>query len=444
MQRWRWISVILFLVLFASLVSADNIAGTSQRLYATLISQQPDPVSPGNFLEVRFNIENNGGAVSDLTFELVPSYPLSLIDSGSKYVGSILAGQLGKDAVTLYYKLKVDANATAGNATLKLRYKTLNGAYTTFDEFTIRVREPQAFLTISSVVTNPAELVPGKSGEIKVGITNYAKFTMRNVKLTLPTSATSFTGFDSGADRFISSIGPGQTVYETFKVLVSGSATSKVQDTAITMTYEDEIGTSYSKTINVGLIINEHPQYLVNVEESTIFYQGQTGNVVFSIANTGTSEMKFAILELLPADDEEYEIISAPKVYVGNLESDDYETITYKVHVNSVEESVPFKLQLSYKDTINAEYNDNIVLHYKVYSKSKAASYGLAVVPGIGSYMMYLMVFVLVIVFTIFMVLDWMHNPMPRYKHILWLIVILTFGIGALVYYFFGRKKAEI
>jgi hypothetical protein len=443
-----YIPVLFLLFLFTiQSVSAENMPGIAGQLQATLARQSPDPVEPGNFLDVYFNVANQGGTINNVVFELIALSPLSLVDSAEKNIGTILARQNTEDAVTLHYKLKIDSKATAGNATLRLRYKSGNNVYTAqtqFADFKIRVREPQAFVTLSVVETEPRELVPGMQGFIKIGLTNFARLTMRNLKITLNTSADTFSGYEESAEKYISTIAPGDTVYETFRVIVSGTAASKVHETPIKLEYEDEIGTKYSRTVTVGLVINDPPQYLMNIEESTIFYKQQNGNVVFSISNIGTSNMKFAVLELLPAPDGEYEILSAPKVYVGNLESDDFETVTYKVHINGVKEAVPFNLLFRYKDNFNNIYNDDVVLNFKIYSKSKAASYGLAQVPSALSSLFSFMIFVLVIVFMVFMVLDWMHNPMQRYKHILWLIVILTPAIGTAVYYFFGRKKAEL
>ncbi len=435
---------LLFIILSISLVSA---AVDASQFYATLDSQRPEPVGPGNYVELRFTVENRGETQNKIIFELLPEHPLSLLESddGTRDAGTILGNQYDENALQLYYKLKVDPQAVAGNATVKLRYKIATGVYVQFDEFKITIREPHAFLTIDVVDTEPQELLPGRVGYIKVGLSNYAKFTMRNVWLTLDTEDMPFSGFESSNERFIPKIDAGETIYETFKVIVDGDAESKVHNTPIKLEYEDDIGTEYDRDVEVGLVVNERPKYLMNIEESTVLYEDQTGEVVFSISNTGTADMNFAILELLPADNEEYEVISAPKVYVGNLESDDFETIDYKIHINGVEENaVPFNLVLTYKDNFNSLYEDEHQLLFKIYSKRKAGKLGLAEVTGIGGYIFYLMIFVLIVVFTIFMVLDWMHNKMPRYKRILWLIVILTPGIGALAYYFFGRKKAEV
>jgi len=438
--------LLIFSVSLASAAVTSNIGGTGD-LDATLVSQLPDPVEPGNFLEIRFSVQNEGKTENDVVFELIPSFPLSLLpeDNGLRDIGTILGTHQKEDAITLFYKLKVDPKATAGNATIKLRYRRKSGAYIQFEDYTIRVREPQAFLTIDVIETEPEELLPGRIGFIKIGLTNYARFQMRNIWLTL-NSSDAFSSFESANEKYIRIIGPSETIYETFKIIVNGDAESKVHKTSITLDYQDDIGTSYVRDVEFGLIINERPKYLMNIEESTVLYEDQTGEVVFSISNTATADINFAILELLPASDGlAYEVISAPKVYVGNLESDDFETIDYKIHVNGVKENaVPFNLVLRYKDNFNNIYEDEHELLFQIYSRRRAGKLGLAKVTGIGGIIFYLMILTLIIVFTIFMVLDWMHNKMPRYKRILWLIVILTPGIGALVYYFFGRKKAEI
>lgn len=452
MKKTNITKIILYLMLLiisVNLVSGaiGSLIGSTGDLAATLSSQLPDPVEPGNFVEVRFNIQNEGATENDVTFELLPSYPLSLLpgDNGVRKIGTMLGRQMGEDAVLLYYKLKVNPEATAGNSTLKLRYMTKPRVYKQFKDFIVRIREPQAFLTIDAVKTEPEELLPGRIGYVKIGLTNYARFGMRNIWLTLDTINMPFSGFESSNEKFISRVEPGETIYETFKIIVDGDATSKVYNVPIALSYEDDIGTEYSRDVEIGLIVNERPKYLINIEELIVLYEGQSGEVIFSISNVGTADIKFAILELLPSSNDEYNIISAEKVYVGNLESDDFETINYKIHVDGVtKKEVPFNLVLKYKDNFNNQYEDVHQLPFKIYSKREAGKLGLADVPGIGSYLFSSMIAMLIIVFTTFMILDWMTNKMARYKRILWLIVILTPGIGALAYYFFGRKKSEI
>src|SRR3989338_3713608 len=74
------------LILFAVSVNAaaqstQKPARTSQ-IEVTLINQEPDPAEPGNYVDARFKLDNNGSEEArNVEVEILPEYPFSL-DSG--------------------------------------------------------------------------------------------------------------------------------------------------------------------------------------------------------------------------------------------------------------------------------------------------------------------------------------------------------------------------
>ena len=106
-------------------------ADTSPFLVASIVNQMPDPAEPGNYVEMRFKIENIGTLnLNNVKFELVPKYPFYFdnLYYANQTVSSIWGGQSIKEngsqtGVILYYKLRVDNNAVAGNNEIELKYK---------------------------------------------------------------------------------------------------------------------------------------------------------------------------------------------------------------------------------------------------------------------------------------------------------------------------------
>jgi hypothetical protein len=91
-----------------------------------------------------------------------------------------------------------------------------------------------------------------------------------------------------------------------------------------------------------------------------------------SIANTGLTDLRFLSVALLDTDS--YKVLSVPRVYLGDLEPDDFETVDYKIYV---ERPGPLRLNLSYKDAYNQQYSDSVELTYPIYTKTEAKKYGL-------------------------------------------------------------------
>ncbi|MCK5177287.1 MAG: hypothetical protein KAQ92_06175, partial [Candidatus Aenigmarchaeota archaeon] len=106
---------LLFCVLTIMFVSSICFGATTympdtHHIDVGLLNQQPDPVEPGKYVEVRFNVINTGlEDAKNVLFEIDPEFPFSL-DSGTdalKNLGTILGGATGTNGVTLYYKLFV-------------------------------------------------------------------------------------------------------------------------------------------------------------------------------------------------------------------------------------------------------------------------------------------------------------------------------------------------
>ena len=79
-------------------------------------------------------------------------------------------------------------------------------------------------------------------------------------------------------------------------------------------------------------------------------------------------------MELL--NDKKYEVISNPRVYVGNLESDDFETANFIIYSKSYWD-LPLQINLRYKDAYNREYNENMTINLPMYSRFTARRLGL-------------------------------------------------------------------
>src|SRR3989344_4134469 len=107
-----------FLTLFSiqaqgalTIVSSDDPVSTiSAQLSFILLNQDPDPVRPGDVVEVRFKLENDAQETySNVEVEILPEYRFTLYSgTGLKNLGKIRASQTGRDAIILSWKLKVD------------------------------------------------------------------------------------------------------------------------------------------------------------------------------------------------------------------------------------------------------------------------------------------------------------------------------------------------
>ena len=107
--------------------------------------------------------------------------------------------------------------------------------------------------------------------------------------------------------------------------------------------------------------------------------------------NTGVSSVKFASLELKKSQD--YEILSNPIIYLGNIDSDDYETADFNIYSNKEDPKLSF--ELNYKDEFNKEYTKSGDLIVNTYSHEDAKKYGF--VQRKNNSWIFLVIFVLIV-----------------------------------------------
>lgn len=402
-QRRKAILLIAIMALLATVLAGT---GTAQYLISpmipsgvnlkvSLMSQDPDPAGPGETLELRWKIENEGSTkAEDVRFEILPEYPFSLEPgvSAIQHIGSLAARQSGDNAVTLYYRLQVDPDALPGSEEIKLRYSFDDGAtWTTVDPFDLRIASHTTTLSVESITVTPERLSPGEKATIVMTLKNNADEVLKDIKVklnfisiveggtTLQYTELPFAPVGSSNEMAVAQISPGKTVDVTFAVAVSGDADSKVYKVPLLLTYMDKDENEYSTdetTTFLGLVVDSEPEYKLALKDTEVYTAGSTGEIVISLSNVGSSEIKYLSMELL--DGEHYDVISPPMTYVGNLESDDFETAEFTIYVDSkAKDSVPLAVRLTYKDNYNKAFEKTEAVPLPIYSQSKAKSLGL-------------------------------------------------------------------
>ena len=157
---------LIAIVTNATTVSAGTDDSVSDAAFVTIsfVNQDPEPVMPGEALELKFKVENMGTKpANDVTVELTPRFPFSVDGSEKiKCVGTLFGRQKGKDAVIVRFFLTADATAGSGINPIALRYKTSSQGWTVIDSFNVSVGRRDLTLAVTSVAAKPETLIPGK------------------------------------------------------------------------------------------------------------------------------------------------------------------------------------------------------------------------------------------------------------------------------------------
>jgi len=396
-MKIKKLSLIFVLGLMTILLGAVATAQQSPIINITLMNQDPDPVGPGQYVEIRFKIHNEGfkTVAENFQISLEPTYPFTLDSSenADRSIGDLPALGAGGNVIIVKYKLRVAEDAVEGDNKIYLKYKHGNTDWIR-EEFEISVQTVDANLGIVSIDTYPEKIKPGEEAQVNITVKNMADSTMNDISFKLDLtysdlldSATAITAADSiiafnalpfapigsATEQKIYSLGPGKEATFTYNLIAYSDAESRVYKIPVEISYYDELQTEYVKEDIIGLIVGTKPELSVVIDETDIYVGKQSGTVVLRFINKGFSDVKF--LDVMLADNGEYELISSEEVYIGNVDSDDYETAEFEIYLKNgagrKEGEIKLPIMIEYRDANNNIYTEEHDLELKVVSAKK-------------------------------------------------------------------------
>ena len=397
--------LILALFLLSINVNADSTVNfPGNFLKITLLDQDPDPVKPGELFDLKLRVlavrtDARDNKLNDLRIELIQD-DIFTVDSSVRELGTLRESEI----IDVIYRVKIDSKAADGVNRIKFRYSVDDGVWITSEGFlSIDTRSTENNLAVTSIMTEPETVYPGAKADLSLVLKNAATSSMRDISIKLNLAGTPFTPLETTAEKRIRILEPDEEVYALFNLIADVDAESKPYKIPLTISYLDDENNKFTKNDTIGLLIYSEPELDFNIEGTEVVSKGQSGEIVMSISNIGPSEVKFITVSLL--EDESYDAISVDKAYLGNLDSDDFQTASFNVHVNKNNPNLKFRID--YKDAYNKDFSKEVLLPLKIYSNSKAASYGL--VKSNGG-VISLIFWILLIAFVLYGFKGWRHE----------------------------------
>jgi len=376
--------VFIFVLLVAS-VSAQALV--APRFNVTFMNQDPDPARPGSYVDLRFKIQNDGEATAeDVMVRIAPEYPFSL-DPGEdplRSLGDIPGYGNSRNVMVVKYTLRVADDAVQGVNTIRIQYRLGDSQWIT-EEFDIDVRTVDATVSIQSVETIPEKVQPGEPAKVRIKVKNIADSTLRDVTvkfdlalstIEVPSQAQvtqsnlydmiPFAPLRSVTEQKIKTLLPGEEYTFSYDMITYPDAEPRVYKIPVQVQFRDDLDEQYEKNDIVGIIVSSKPDLRVLLDSTTLNTGVATGEVVVRFVNKGLADVKFLNVELDRSDS--YEIISAEEVYLGNIDSDDYETAEFTLHVPvdkvAGAREITLPIRYAYMDSTNNAFTatEDIVL----------------------------------------------------------------------------------
>ena len=192
-----------------------------------------------------------------------------------------------------------------------------------------------------------------------------------NVKLDL--SAVDIAPSNEVAEKKLKLIDAGGISDIIFNIKALPNAKGGVYKVPFSLSYTDQIGTRYNQTGVIGINVGSKPELITQIDSTTISKSNRLGEVVIKIVNSGLTDLKFSSVEILPS--ENYKLLSNSIFYIGDIDSDDFGTATFRLNVKTSNDfNIPIKL--SFRDSINTKYAENIDVKFNMFSAKELGQKG--------------------------------------------------------------------
>jgi hypothetical protein len=220
-------------------------------------------------------------------------------------------------------------------------------------------------MTVSSVNAN--NFSPGEEQKVTLKIKNTLNESVKEVSAELDVSKVPFIVVSSNEIDEIS-----EDDSENLNVNLKASSEAKAGDYSVpyVLKYKLEDDSEETKTGTLTLTVEANPElsYTVISEKAII---GTQGKIKLTIVNKGFGDAKFVSVKIIP---DGYTLLSGAEDYVGTINSDDFETISFDV---IFKDSSTLNAEIEYKDFNNQKVTKNVNLPITVYTNEEALKLGL-------------------------------------------------------------------
>lgn len=354
------IVMLSFVVMICMPMLAGNalcIGSIDRGISADMLNQDPDPVKPGEVLEVRLAIENNGyDEVEDCIVEIEPEYPFRSLSGEPlvKNVGTLVERSSDGRSKVVKFKLRVENDVNAGKypLTVKIYEKENRNGAAFKQEFLIDIdSESNAEIEFISL----EKLAPGTKTNLTFGVKNVGNSPLKNAMFSWESSNDIILPVGSSNVKHINFIDIGETANVTFEVLTNVHTKPGLYKMDMILTYDDieelqtitEAGTVENQKrkeirSKAGIYIGGDTDFDVAfVERSPV------GDYTFSVSNIGNNianSVKISVPEQA-----NWSIRDGPKsVILGNLQKGDYTIADFNLDPYVSETEVPLKFEITY------------------------------------------------------------------------------------------------
>jgi hypothetical protein len=370
MKKILLISIALFLSLLVLPIVYAQTSYTSFSISSYTIPSTLEPGEQGNLV---ITINNVGTLhASNVKLRLLSNpyvelenyaFDLQTIGEGKSFqvvVPIKILSSVKTRTLVISYELEYSEGGSTASKTI---YGTIG--------LTIERRPSLEILNISY----DREIIPGSETKLSFIVKNVGKGEARDVTLNLTFTNLPFVPL-GGTRIFLGDIEPMDSKKVEIGLIVNDNAEIKAYSLPLQFSYYTESGEEKTEKETIGIKVSGEPEFVVSIDKADL-YSDSIGKLAISIANRGVGTAKYLTVKL-----ESDLKITPAEYYIGNLESDDYETADFDVNLFGVKPGTyQIKIKLFYNNPYNEEMNTTKTLSVAVKEKINISTiYLLAIV----------------------------------------------------------------
>ena len=256
-------------------------------------------------------------------------------------------------------------------------------------------------VTINSVSTSPSQVVPGSTAKVSLSLENNLDEDVEDVQVVLDFSDKELplAPYASSSEQSIDKIREDESESLSFTLIVLPEAASGVYKlpVKVSYTYKD---LRVEKKDLISVVVNSQPQLKVSSEG--VLVEGSERKVIVQVINYGLADVKFVSVET-PKTISNGRIVAPYYSYIGDISSDDFDSVEYTIFLdsNSDVEELSLPLTIRYKDATNKDFIQNEVVVIPAYSLKEAQQQGIVTAPN---YLLYGAIATIVLLFVLYRV----------------------------------------
>lgn len=243
-------------------------------------------------------------------------------------------------------------------------------------------------ITINSVETTT--LAPGEEATIRIEIENNLNDLAEDITFSLHFTGLPFIPIGN-SEYSINELDEDEDDDFTFRIKASQDIVPGDYEIPYTLQYSINGVEKPERKGSIGITVEADPELSYTISTETPV-QDMQGQITLRIVNKGLADAKFVNVKILPQG---FTLMSDREVYIGTIDSDDFETAAFDVIFNEVTPTLIATVE--YRNFNNEKITKNVNLPFEVYTKEDAIKAGI-IKP---SYTLYYIIAIVVIIILI-------------------------------------------